>query len=367
MEATLAGEPLTGLTPAPTVTINAPLTLPASVQLQPSFDVIELLPVGTPQDRLRLLRQHSRDLHAITVPHEEVREASMARVAAENALKRLLAPASEGGFKLPEGDSRVLAAERALEKATAAFERLQERQQARAASWQSASAALANVEAWLRDARPSGTVLRDDEGDPPKLNKGESLLDGIERLRRRTRELKADLHRIESAPYPSSHAKAKMRAQVEALATQGAPSVALLVEHDGEVEFQTQRLQSEVFGSTERSLAFAQVPDTLALTCWLHRDALIAALDREIAAESDDKAALSHTDRELRTSEVMGDLLAVERTEAALVWRAMSEKLPVEFRADINPQALLGIALVTAPRAIDGPTTSPLAFDIVQP
>jgi Putative transposase of IS4/5 family (DUF4096) len=37
-----------------------------------------------------------------------------------------------------------------------------------------------------------------------ELNKGETVLDGIERLRRRCRELKADLHRIASAPFPSS-------------------------------------------------------------------------------------------------------------------------------------------------------------------
>ncbi|OSI79310.1 hypothetical protein BSZ21_01530 [Bradyrhizobium canariense] len=38
----------------------------------------------------------------------------------------------------------------------------------------------------------------------------------------------------------------------------------------------------------------------------------------------------------------MGDLLAVERDEAALVWPAQAQGLPVEHRADINPLALLG-------------------------
>jgi hypothetical protein len=46
----------------------------------------------------------------------------------------------------------------------------------------------------------------------------------------------------------------------------------------------------------------------------------------------------------------MGDLLSVERDEAALVWRAQDERLPIEHRADVNPVALLGIVLVTAPR-----------------
>ena len=87
--------------------------------------------------------------------------------------------------------------------------------------------------------------------------------------------MKADLHRIESAPFPSSHAKAQMPAQVEALAMQGAPSASSLIERDGKITWPTQRVQSEVH--VERlSLAFAEVPDTLALVAWLHKDALIA-------------------------------------------------------------------------------------------
>ena len=55
-------------------------------------------------------------------------------------------------------------------------------------------------------------------------------------------------------------------------------------------------------------LAFAEIPDTVALIAWLHRDALIAALDREIDTEADDKAALSHEARQKAEAEVMGDL-----------------------------------------------------------
>jgi hypothetical protein len=42
------------------------------------------------------------------------------------------------------------------------------------------------------------------------------------------------------------------------------------------------------------SVAFSEMPGTIALFARLHRDALIAALDREIATEADDDAALSH-------------------------------------------------------------------------
>ena len=217
----------------------------------------------------------------------------------------------------------------------------------------------------MRDGRPGGTGLEAVEIEPPKLLKGEDVLSAVERLRRRGRELKAAIHTTRSAPYPSSHAKAQMRAQIEALAQRGAPDVTNLIEHDGKIDFETQRVQSEVFNAQPGAVGFAEMPDAVALVAWLNKDALIAALDREIAAESDDKAALSHTDRELRTSEAMSDLLAVERDESALVWRAMSEKLPCEHRADINPVAILQVQMVTTVKP-NGQGTSPMhAYDVV--
>ena len=71
-------------------------------------------------------------------------------------------------------------------------------------------------------------------------------LDAIENRRRRVRELRADLHRVRSAPLPSSYAKAQMRAMVEQPAMQGAPSVANLIEHDRQIEWPTQMLRSDV-------------------------------------------------------------------------------------------------------------------------
>ena len=152
----------------------------------------------------------------------------------------------------------------------------------------------------------------------------------------------------------SAYCKQRMREQIEALATQGAPDVTMLIEHDGKIEFQTQRLTSENHVE-RRSLAFAEVPDAVALVAWLHKDALIAALDREIASEADDKAALSHEARQKAEAEVMGDLLAVEREESALVWLAQQNLLPCEHRADCAPQCILGVQLLVTPRADASP------------
>jgi hypothetical protein len=107
---------------------------------------------------------------------------------------------------------------------------LNERNDARAAAFTAAKQTATAVELWLRDGRPPGTALEDFNGPEPQLPKSESITDGIERLRRRERELKSDLHRIRSATFPSSLAKAKVRAEIEALAVRGAPSVSDVVE-----------------------------------------------------------------------------------------------------------------------------------------
>ena len=333
----------------------------------PTFDVVDLLP-SSAAERLRALRLRAKESHLLVPPHEELREASLARTNAANSLQRLQAHPQDGGFNLKPDHRSVIEAERTLDKASAAFTRLTELQQVRTAAWQAATGALANVEAWLKNGRPGGTTLEAVEVDPPRPVKGEAgVLDQIENRRRRVRELKAQKHTIESAPHPSAWAKQKVRADIAALASRGAIDPSEVIEHGGELVWPMSRLSSEVHSAQERGLAFAQVPDVLALFAWLHHHALLAAIDKEIAATADDKAALSHTDRELRLAEVLADMLATEREESALVWRAMDEKLPVEFRADINPVAILQVQLITTatPNGHQEPTSPMHAWDFV--
>jgi hypothetical protein len=239
----------------------------------------------------------------------------------------------------------------------------------RSAAWRSASSVLSAVQTWLRD-RPSST-LADYKGEAPKVNKGEDVLVAIERHRRRGRELKADLNRVQSAPYPANYAKAQMRLQIETLAQRGACNVGRLVERDGPVEFPMQLLQvpgRNVPNAAGAAVGFLEAPDVLALTCWLHRDTLLERLDREIDDEADDANAMSIDARQKAEAVIDGDLLNIERDEAALTWRALAQGQPVAWRADINPAALLGLLLVTAPASNGSPGTSAgLVFDLLRP
>ena len=352
-----------GLTPGP---IGGQPSLSFSgAPTGPSFDVLDMLPKGTPQDRLRQLRQRSLDLHAVVPPFEDIRQASLARTEAENALSRLTNHPHQFGLGLAQDHLSVRQAQRTLEKAEDEFKRIKDRSEARTQVWRASGAALAACEAWLKD-RPGGTALEAVEIEAPKLSKGEDVLAGIERLRRRGRELRADLHRIASAPFPSSWAKQAMRQQVEALAARGEPDVSVLVERGANIVWPTTQVQVTVFNAQPGAVGYASMPDTLAIETWRNKEALIKRLDAEIDSEADDQAALTHEARQEREAEVMGDLLAVERDESWLVWAAMARSLPVEHRNDCAAQAILQVQLITAPRATNGPTSPGHAFDVVR-
>ncbi len=267
-----------GLEPGP---INPQPVSFSGAPVRPTFDVIAALPPAA-AERLRMLRQRSLDLRAVIPPFEDVREASMARVEAERAVSRLTDHPQNDGFNLPLDNRSVVEATKHLEKMTADFERLKQLQATRSGAWQAASQALSACETWLRTGRPSGVVLQD--FDPvPKLAKGEGVADAIERLRRRGRELKADLHRVRSAPYPSAHALKRLVEIVTRLARE--PDVSLLLEHDADIFWPTLRKQAEVVGSEQRSLAFHETTDTIGLLAWLMKDTLTKKLSELVEAD----------------------------------------------------------------------------------
>src|SRR5258707_118227 len=93
----------------------------------PQFDPEWLPPAAA--DRLRSLRQRAADAHAIIPAFETIREASMAKIEAANAVARLTSHPQDGGFGLKPDDPRVVAAQKHLDKMTADFQRLTASQQ----------------------------------------------------------------------------------------------------------------------------------------------------------------------------------------------------------------------------------------------
>lgn len=132
---------------------------------------------------------------------------------------------------------------------TLAAQRLNARCERTNAASQVALRTRTAVEAWLKN-RPGGTTIEDWVGPDPKPAKSEDIITTVSRLERRTRELRADLHRVESAPFPSSYGKERMREIVLTWARAGAPNVSALIEHEhGEIAWPMRTLHSTVFNA----------------------------------------------------------------------------------------------------------------------
>jgi hypothetical protein len=173
---------------------------------------------------------------------------------------------------------------------------------------------------------PGNCTLEAIEIEPPKLLKDEDVLQAVARLCKHGSELKAAIDRISSSPFPSGHCKQRMHQMIEQLAQSGCPDVTMLIEHDQELAWQTQRMTSQVFAE-QRLLAFTEVPDTIALFAWLHKDALIKRLDAEIDAKADDSNALSHAERQRQLSDQQIGLLDVERQEVTATGAAKTRHI----------------------------------------
>ena len=227
----------------------------------------------------------------------------------------------------------VVQQQKVLAEATAAAKRLSERYERTSAAWQVAAHTRTAVEAWLKD-RPGGTTVEDWVGPDPKPNKGEDILAARARLERRCRELRADAHRVASTPFPSSHAKQRMREIVQCWARAGAPNVSALIEHEhGEISWPTRTSQSTVFNAEgPRPVAFAEVTDLIATLSWLLPDAMVKRLDAMLAEEADDASVLAIPDRQGQALQIQSDLLPPSVTWPGLCGVGSRKGCPCGFR-----------------------------------
>jgi hypothetical protein len=264
----------------------------------------------------------------------------------KNRIKELQTPRGAGGFGLGDGAPQVVQERRMLDEKLDEQRRLIARRDDRGIIFQRAAQLISNIEQGVA-GRPAVCIGQMVKVDTPFF-KG-NIIDAIEGRRRRGRELKADLHRVRSAPWPSSIAKKKMRERIEQLAETGAPRADAAIETDQPVTFPTRTYQVQVLNADPSAVGFVELPDALGLFAWLYRDALIAALDREIDGCADDPNALTAEQRRKAEAEIHADLLAIEREECALVEVAQSQGLSADYRIDCNPRAILGIEWIAAP------------------
>jgi hypothetical protein len=123
---------------------------------------------------------------------------------------------------------------------------------------------------------------------------------------------------------------------------------------------------SQIHNVAPGAIGYAETTNVLAVFAWTFKDALIAKLDASISATGNDRVALTVEGRQLQSAKLQADLEAVERDECELIWRGQGQGLPIEFRSDTNPLAILQCRLVTTAVADARGTSSPEnAYDVV--
>ncbi|MEH2570656.1 hypothetical protein [Bradyrhizobium sp. AZCC 2289] len=174
-------------------------------------------------------------------------------------------------------------------------------------------------------------------GPSPQLRKNETASDAVEARRRRLRELEADFNRITVAPKLAADVKAQEIARIELLAKQGAPNALAAIEQGLPIIWPT--TSADLIGQ----IGSATVIDFLAVIAHLNRDAMIAAVTREIDLMADDENALSDGDRDKQLKQIKRDILATSREEVAFVGMANTQGANILFRGDTDPRALLNL------------------------
>ena len=231
-----------------------PLTgLPATIRLQ--ADPVDWPKIPKPvKQKLRRLRRARDDAWLVwRAVADERQEAWEARRVAEARLKLLKGEAPDAAWyyvahnshfqRLEDDHPEVVAQRDALEEANANIERLDSAIDARLHQFEQFNRLLESVEGYLAHALSGvGDAIKLYKGQAPSLRKGEAVVDAVERCRRRLRELDADRHRIASAPWHSSDAKRRARAEIDALAERGQPNVLPLIESCDESIYWAERL-----------------------------------------------------------------------------------------------------------------------------
>jgi hypothetical protein len=198
------------------------------------------------------------------------------------------------------------------------------------------SGLVANIESHLRKL-PSDTRLVAAPKPTVTLREGEPVEEALRLLRADIVELKDEARRVRAAQLPKAEQKEKASGFV---VSQAPPRLICTHDHFA-VEF------SGPTGPTNH-------PSPLAVLAWFDRDALVARLHAEIAAQPDPELALTAAEKRDRLAKLRADLLAAERLEETLIERAMLQGMYIERRRNADPMAVLGV--MVADEAVDAAT-----------
>ena len=156
-----------------------------------------------------------------------------------------------------------------------------------------------------------------------------------------------DLRAVETAPIHSSIVKAKVRAEIEAIAERGEPDLYRLLEGGDAIRWPQNFTRLDITAVAMmagapfvKGTAGGDLPDALAIDIWRNKSAWISRLEKLVDQIADDANALSDEERAIRSADILDQILSVERQEEALTEMAGGDVLR---RADLDPRAFLGV------------------------
>jgi hypothetical protein len=363
MEANAGTEPA-GFTPA-TPADFGPTTFHGNRTPNDPADLLD----GLPLVKMTSIHQRALDQLAQIPTHEQVQEKRLEALGYKNRIVDLTRHKSEGGFGLDAAAPQVVAERRKLERAEKELAWLTTLKEDRTARWNALSRLDQTNSDWVLRGIPGDCVIETVEDQPLEelLKKGETIASGVERYRHRQRELAADAHRVNSQQWPISVSEADARALIERRGEAGRPDLEAAIENGRPIGFATTRLTALVHNAQPGAVAFAETEDAVGLVCWLFGKELLEKIRAGFREIGDDKNALDQRQREEMLATISADSLAAERAECALIWHADARGEVIDLRPTTSPQAALGVALRTVPRAVAPGTTGGHAYDLVQP
>lgn len=299
----------------------------------------------------RLRREHDDAWRAWRSVADERQETWNTKQAVEARLKGLTGGRADSAWyggvqharyqKLEDDDPRVLAENEKLKDLIDDLSRINELLAERSHRSQQLNSLVRSVETYLNGLGSVGATKLH-KGPAPVTQKREAPVDAVERCRRRLRELEADRHRIASAPWHSTEAKQRARAEIDTLAERGEPSVLPLIESQEGIYWPERACTDVVVGG--RLISSFGDPNGLPLFFWLNREAITEKIERLIDEVADDNSALTKQNRAERIAEIDRDRLATQRDEEFFIGRAITDGMTVLRRADADPRAVLGLA-----------------------
>ncbi|MHB2166078.1 hypothetical protein [Alsobacter sp. R-9] len=306
-------------------------------------DPLGALPVSV-ADRYRVLLDERDEARGIWEVRRDASEAQRVRVRDAERDLTILREASgrkesvrqsDGSLSWSPGvshEERLAAAEKRVETAKAEFARLNARTEEAHERYQAAMRAEVQAMRYIRAHADRVTAAA-----PVTIAK--ATPDALAKVLEEIAKLGADRHEIRSAPVPSSYAKARMRAEVDALANAGRPDVGRLIDiPDGEITWPEERCE---ISNGSGAVTYGRLPDATALVAWLYRDDLVARLDREIEDLADDGAALDEQTRAKKLAAIAEATLAAERKAVAIVDSLKAGGQWVAFPEHLDVRALL--------------------------